>query len=164
MHREVIPIRRRHARCNFLASEGFEPWRLRNPPIPKYKMTSSNENIVCVTGPLCWEFTGHRLIPRSFDVFFDLCLNKQSCGWWFETPSRPLWLTIMRLNVADGFSVMVLHLFPSSLLSTSTHISFISMNVLQRTGKAVFLGLLHGHNTKIKLKFVTVLLRFYANN
>ena len=31
----------------------------------------------------------------SFDVFFDLCLNKrlnkQSWGWWFETLSRPLW-------------------------------------------------------------------------
>ena len=33
--------------------------------------------------------------PRSFDVFFDLRLNerlsKQSWGWRFETPSRPLW-------------------------------------------------------------------------
>ena len=27
-------------------------------------MTSSNGNIFCVTGPLCGEFTGHRLIPR----------------------------------------------------------------------------------------------------
>ena len=31
----------------------------------------------------------------SFDVFFDLCLNKQlsiqSWGWWFETPSHWLW-------------------------------------------------------------------------
>ena len=29
------------------------------------------------------------------DVFFDLPLNKrlrkQWCGWWFETPSRPVW-------------------------------------------------------------------------
>ena len=34
-------------------------------------------------------------VTRSFDVFFDLCLNKrlskQSWGWWFETPSCPLW-------------------------------------------------------------------------
>ena len=33
-------------------------------------------------------------VTRSFDVFFDLRLiewfSKQSCGWWFETPSRPL--------------------------------------------------------------------------
>ena len=32
---------------------------------------------------------------RSFDVFFNLRLNKrlskQGQGWWFETPSHPLW-------------------------------------------------------------------------
>ena len=65
-------------------------------------MTSSNGNIFRFTGHLCGEFTGHcgefpaqRLVTRSFDVFFDLRLikrlNKQSRGWWFETPSRPLW-------------------------------------------------------------------------
>ena len=36
-----------------------------------------------------------RPVTRSFDVFFDLYLNtllsKQWWGWWFETPSRPLW-------------------------------------------------------------------------
>ena len=68
-------------------------------------MTSSNGNIFRATGPLCGGFTGYRWIPvnspykipltRSFDVFFDLRLNKrlskQSWGWWFETPSCPLW-------------------------------------------------------------------------
>ena len=64
-------------------------------------MTSSYRNIFHVTGPLCGEFTGHgestaqRPVTRSFDVFFDLGLNKQlsqkSWGWWFETPSRSLW-------------------------------------------------------------------------
>ena len=36
-----------------------------------------------------------RPVTRSFDVFFDLCLNKrlskQSWGWWFETLTSPLW-------------------------------------------------------------------------
>ena len=36
-----------------------------------------------------------RPVTRSFDVFFDLRLNKrlskQSLGWWFETPSLLLW-------------------------------------------------------------------------
>ena len=47
-------------------------------------MTSSNGNIFRVTGPLCGEFTGpgefltQRPVTRSFDVFFDLRLNK---GW-----------------------------------------------------------------------------------
>ena len=41
------------------------------------------------------EFPSQRPVTRSFDVFFDLRLNKrlnkQSRRWWFETPSRPLW-------------------------------------------------------------------------
>ena len=36
-----------------------------------------------------------RGVTRSFDVFFDLHLNKrlskQSSAWWFETPSGSLW-------------------------------------------------------------------------
>ena len=53
---------------------------------PKYNiMTSSNGNKF----PLYWPLT------RNFDVFFDLRLNKwlskQSWGWWFETPSHPVW-------------------------------------------------------------------------
>ena len=50
---------------------------------------------------LCGEFTGpgefptQRPVTRSFDVFFDLRLNKrlskQPWGWWFETPSWSLW-------------------------------------------------------------------------
>ena len=66
-----------------------------------FMMTSSNGNIFRVTGHLCGEFTGpgefpaQRPVTRSFDVFFDLRLNKrlskQSWGWWFETPSCPLW-------------------------------------------------------------------------
>ena len=64
-------------------------------------MTSSNGNIFRVTGSLCEEFTGDRRIPsqrpvtQSFDVLFDLRLNKrlnkQSWSWWFVTPSGSLW-------------------------------------------------------------------------
>ena len=59
-------------------------------------MTSSNGNIFRVTGPLCGtsavtgDFPTQRPVTRSFDVFFDLRLNKrlskQSWGWWLETP------------------------------------------------------------------------------
>ena len=45
--------------------------------------------------PACGEFPAQRPVTRSYDVFFDLRLNKrlskQSWGWWFETLSRPLW-------------------------------------------------------------------------
>ena len=45
--------------------------------------------------PVTGEFSAQRPVTRSFDVFFDPHLNKrlsnQSWGWWFETPSCPLW-------------------------------------------------------------------------
>ena len=86
-------------------------------------MTSPNGNIFRVTGHLCGEFTGpgefpsQRPVTRSFDVFFDLRLNKrlskQSWGWWFETPSLSLWrhrnglLTMQRGNtVTSVFNVL----------------------------------------------------------
>ena len=41
--------------------------------------------------PVIGEFPAQRPVTRSFDVFFHLSLNKQSYGWWFETPSCSLW-------------------------------------------------------------------------
>ena len=45
--------------------------------------------------PVTGQFPGQRPVTRSFYVFFDLRLNKRwskhSWGWWFETPSHPLW-------------------------------------------------------------------------
>ena len=51
---------------------------------------------ICVgNSPVNGEFPSQRPVTRSFDVFFDLRLNKrlskQSWGWWFETLSRQLW-------------------------------------------------------------------------
>ena len=44
--------------------------------------------------PVPGEFPTQRPVTWSFDIFFDLRLNKrlskQSWGWWLETPSRPL--------------------------------------------------------------------------
>ena len=41
------------------------------------------------------DFPAQRPVTRSFDIFFDLRPNKhmskQWRGWWFETPSSPLW-------------------------------------------------------------------------
>ena len=45
--------------------------------------------------PVPGELPAQRPVTRRFDVLFDLRLNKrlskQSWGWWFETPSGPLW-------------------------------------------------------------------------
>ena len=52
--------------------------------------------------PVTGEFPAQRTMTRSFDVFFDLRLDKrlskQWWGWWFETTSHPSW----RHNNDDG--------------------------------------------------------------
>ena len=48
-----------------------------------------------VNSPVPGEFHSQRPVTWSFDIFFDLCLNKRlskrSWGCWFETPSYSLW-------------------------------------------------------------------------
>ena len=68
-----------------------------------YMMTSSNgKKTFSALLAFCAEnslvtgiFPVQRPVTRSFDVLFDLRLNKrlskQSWGWWFETLSRPSW-------------------------------------------------------------------------
>ena len=44
--------------------------------------------------PVTGEFSSQRPVTRSFDVFYNLRLNKRLSkpwGWWFETPSCSLW-------------------------------------------------------------------------
>ena len=65
---------------------------------PAYMMTSSTFSVLLAlcagNSPVTGEFPSQRPMTRSFDVFFDLRLNKrlskQSRGWRFETQSRPL--------------------------------------------------------------------------
>ena len=51
--------------------------------------------ICAENSPVSGEFPSQRPVRRSFDVFFDLRLNKRlsklSWGWWFETLPCPLW-------------------------------------------------------------------------
>ena len=53
--------------------------------------------------PVPGELPTQRPVTRSFDVFFDLRLNKrlskQPWGWWFETPPWSLW---RQCNVTSG--------------------------------------------------------------
>ena len=68
--------------------------------------------------PVPGEFPAQRPMTRSFDVFFDLRLNKrlskQPWGWWFETLSRPLW---RHCNVAHHDT----HYIPVSLWLHMSH-------------------------------------------
>ena len=61
--------------------------------------------------PRYWPFVRgihrpQRPVTRSFDVFFDLCLNKRlNKQWWhrwFETPSRSLWSNCNEVHVIPG--------------------------------------------------------------
>ena len=62
--------------------------------------------------PATGEFPSQRPVTRSFDVFFDLRLNKrlskQSWGWWFETPSRLLWRHCNVKNYMHGLCLVML--------------------------------------------------------
>ena len=59
------------------------------------------------------EFPSQRPVMRSSDVFFHLRLNKrlnkQSWGWWFQTPSLSLWRHSMKSQW--NLSQMQLHIF-----------------------------------------------------
>ena len=64
--------------------------------------------ICAENSPVPGEFPAQRSVTRSFDVFFDLRLNKrlskQSWGWWFETLSRQLWRH-RNVPTKDGYFV-----------------------------------------------------------
>ena len=58
--------------------------------------TFSASLAICVwNSSVTGELPAQRSVTRSYDAFFDLrlnkCLSKESWGWWFETPSRPVW-------------------------------------------------------------------------
>ena len=61
----------------------FTSWGIYSCIFHTFMMTSSNGNIFRVTGHLCGKFTGpgefpaQRTVTRSFDVCFDLRLNKR---------------------------------------------------------------------------------------
>ena len=76
---------------------------------------------ICVgNSPVPGQFPAQRPVTRSFDVFFDLRLNKrlskQSLGWWFETPSCPLWHHFNQIdeNSCDSFRGLCLAVVPCS--------------------------------------------------
>ena len=83
--------------------------------------------------PVPGEFPAQRPVTRSFDVFFDLRLNKrlskQSWGWWFETLSHPLW---RHSNDYHNKSICVLrNVFYAVHIETKAWSFWFFLNVLQ---------------------------------
>ena len=68
--------------------------------------------------PVSGEFPAQRPVTRSFDFFFDLCLNKrlskQSWCWWFETQSCLLWrhCNAVKNNILQNRRDTSKHSFP----------------------------------------------------
>ena len=104
------------------------------------------ETFVCVTGPLCGKFTGHRWnspvtgefpaqrpVTRSFDVFIDLRLNKRlskrSWGLWSETPSHSLWRHCNETITKSKFAVTKTPHISSSRASYGVPIVWIVGNI-----------------------------------
>ena len=75
---------------DFMACLGFSSWR-------RHEMETFSALLALCAGnsPVPGEFPIQRPVTQSFNVFYDLHLNKrlskQSWGWWFETLSRPFW-------------------------------------------------------------------------
>ena len=72
------------------------PWPLLSGTWWRHEMeTFSALLAICVGNSPVPVNSPHKPVTRSFDVFFDLRLNKrlnkQSWGWWFETLSRSSW-------------------------------------------------------------------------
>ena len=83
----------------------------------RHQMETFSALLVLCAGnsPVIGEFPAQRPVTWSFDIFFDLRLNKrlrkQSWGWWFETPSYSLWHHCNVLStglVGTNFSEMLI--------------------------------------------------------
>ena len=79
----------------------YEAWR-------RHQMVTLSALLAISAGnsPVTGEFPTQRPVTRSFDVFFDLRLSKQWWGWWFETPSCPLWRHSNK-KILDGLHKLI---------------------------------------------------------
>ena len=92
-------------------------------------MTSSNENIFRVTGPLCGELTGsgefptQRPVMRNYDVFFDLVLKKN--GWVNNRGAADLrrYRGHYDVTVMYRIEVLLIFLVIVHFLGSFTHVS-----------------------------------------
>ena len=106
-----------------------EKVRMRWYPWWRHPMETFSALLAICAGnsPVSGEFPAQRPVTRSFDVFFDLRLNKplskQSWGWWFETPSRPLWRHCNAYDIATAYLYPITHSY-CILLSSHIHMSY----------------------------------------
>ena len=79
--------------------------------------------ILCAeNSPITGEFPAQRPVTRSFDVFFDLRLNKRLNKWWFETPSWSLWRHFNGISHQRQWSKSENDVYIYHITTTQTHI------------------------------------------
>ena len=90
-------VKMRLERISYIATASMSQWHDIARSWWRHQMERFSALLAICAGnsPVTGEFPAQRQVTRSFGVSFDLRLNirlsKQSWGWWFETPSRPLW-------------------------------------------------------------------------
>ena len=100
------------------------------------------------------EFPSQRPVTRSSDIIFDLSwyrLSKQSCGWWYETPSRWIWRHCNELSVC---CVVIIHCY-NELTEINAHMFLCGL---------AFLVSIQCHDDVIKWRLFSALLAFCAGN
>ena len=95
--------------------------------------------------PVTDEFPPQKPVTWSFDVFFDLCLDKRLSkhlwGWWFETPSCSLW---RHCNVLSKAIYRPEWLVAQTIVNTGKYILVLFTNGFQNITKVFMLiDLLH---------------------
>ena len=91
----------------------IKQWHVKTHPCPdftwwRHQMETFSALLAICAGnpPVPGEFPAQRPVTRSFDVFFDLHLNKRlsklSRGCWFETLSHSLWCHRNELTLYMG--------------------------------------------------------------
>ena len=112
------------ASCDLTVPTSYKPSGTNTNTWWRHQMETFSASLALCAGtsPVTGESPTQRPVTRSFDVFFDLCLNKrlskQSQGWCFETPSRSLWrhCNVLSYTLASHEILYVLSLCLYSLL------------------------------------------------
>ena len=108
------------------------------------------ETFSALPGHLCGEFTGHRWIPRtkasdtelwcSLICALNKRLSKQSWGWWFKSPFRPLWRHCNDLCHSYAWA----YLFPTFVIMSEGLDDIWSISVLSAPLGSIFFVILKG--------------------
>ena len=115
--------------------------------------------------PVPGEFPSQRQVTHSFDISFDLRLNtrlyKQSWGWWFETPSSPLW---RYRNEHPWFFIHVMQKFGWVTQAKNRRISRISSTMLNSLKELEIHGYYLECETTTKYLSTAIMIHWHSCN